>query len=44
VIKEEGEVKKYEAINAGEWRTWNTATNYALPTPVDASKVGVAAA
>ncbi|KAF1842819.1 Clavaminate synthase-like protein [Cucurbitaria berberidis CBS 394.84] len=28
VIKEEGEVKKYEPVNAGEWRTWNTQKNY----------------
>ncbi|KAH7357377.1 hypothetical protein BKA66DRAFT_473494 [Pyrenochaeta sp. MPI-SDFR-AT-0127] len=31
VIKEEGEVKKYEPVNAGEWRTWNTRKNYSLP-------------
>lgn len=44
VVKQEGEVKKYEAINAGQWRTWNTARNYDLPAPGEASKVGVAAA
>lgn len=30
VIKEEGEVKKYEAVNAGEWRIFNTMRNYKL--------------
>ncbi|KAF2025692.1 Clavaminate synthase-like protein [Setomelanomma holmii] len=25
----EGEAKKYEVVNAGEWRTYNTARNYA---------------
>lgn len=29
IIKEKGEVKKYEAVNAGEWRTFNTMRNYA---------------
>ncbi|KAF2792882.1 Clavaminate synthase-like protein [Melanomma pulvis-pyrius CBS 109.77] len=44
VIKEEGEVKNYEAINAGEWRTWNTAMNYDLPAPVGLGKVSIATA
>jgi isopenicillin N synthase-like dioxygenase len=34
IVKEEGEVKKYEAVNAGEWRTWNTRKNYNLTAPV----------
>ncbi|KAJ4288077.1 hypothetical protein N0V90_012094 [Kalmusia sp. IMI 367209] len=38
IVKEEGEVKKYEAVNAGEWRVWNTKKNYAT------LKEGVAAA
>ncbi|KIX07596.1 uncharacterized protein Z518_02249 [Rhinocladiella mackenziei CBS 650.93] len=29
----EGEVKLYEPVNAGEWRDWNTATNYRLKEP-----------
>lgn len=36
VVKEKGEVKKYEAVNAGEWRTWNTKKNY-TSLPVVAS-------
>ncbi|KAF2705058.1 Clavaminate synthase-like protein [Pleomassaria siparia CBS 279.74] len=44
LVKEEGEVKKYAVINAGEWRTWNTAMNYDLPTAADVGKVGIAAA
>lgn len=28
IVKEEGEVKKYEPVNAGEWRIWNTKKNY----------------
>jgi isopenicillin N synthase-like dioxygenase len=27
-IVKEGEVGKYEKVNAGEWRTWNTRKNY----------------
>jgi isopenicillin N synthase-like dioxygenase len=26
----EGESKKYEAVNAGEWRIWNTMKNYGM--------------
>jgi isopenicillin N synthase-like dioxygenase len=26
----EGESKKYEAVNAGDWRVWNTRKNYAI--------------
>jgi isopenicillin N synthase-like dioxygenase len=38
VVKGEDEAKKYEAVNAGEWRRWNTAKNYQLPeTTVGAS-------
>jgi isopenicillin N synthase-like dioxygenase len=33
VVKEEGEVKKYEPVNAGEWRIWKTKTNYASALP-----------
>lgn len=29
IVKEEGEVKKYKPVNAGEWRVWNTKKNYA---------------
>jgi isopenicillin N synthase-like dioxygenase len=33
ILKDEGEVKKYESVNAGEWRVWNTRRNYnLLPT------------
>ena len=28
IVREEGEVKKYEPVNAGEWRVWNTKKNY----------------
>ena len=28
ILKEEGEVKRYEPVNAGEWRVWNTRKNY----------------
>jgi isopenicillin N synthase-like dioxygenase len=28
-VFKEGEVKKYEPVNAGEWRTFNTARSYA---------------
>jgi isopenicillin N synthase-like dioxygenase len=28
IIKEAGEVKRYQAVNAGEWRTYNTRKNY----------------
>lgn len=31
VLKDVGEVKKYDAVNAGEWRVWNTRKNYSLP-------------
>lgn len=35
ILKEEGEVKKYEPVNAGEWRTYNTRKNYtSLPAAV----------
>ena len=30
----EGEVSKYEAVNAGDWRTMHTAHNYSLPVAV----------
>lgn len=30
VIKEPGEVRKYATVNAGEWRTMHTASNYKL--------------
>jgi isopenicillin N synthase-like dioxygenase len=30
VLREKGEVKRYEAVNAGEWRTWNTKKNYGM--------------
>jgi isopenicillin N synthase-like dioxygenase len=33
IIKEEGEKKRYEGVNAGEWRVWNTRRNYSLETP-----------
>lgn len=44
VVKEKGEVKKYEAVNAGEWRTWNTKKNYATLKGSDGAKAGIAAA
>lgn len=28
IIKEQGGVKEYEPVNAGEWRVWNTKKNY----------------
>lgn len=28
IIKEAGEVKRYQTVNAGEWRTYNTRKNY----------------
>ncbi|KAL5413372.1 hypothetical protein PMIN03_003805 [Paraphaeosphaeria minitans] len=28
ILKEKGEVKKYEPVKAGEWRVWNTRKNY----------------
>jgi len=28
IVREKGEVKKYEAVNAGEWRIFNTRRNY----------------
>ena len=28
ITKEDGEAKKYEPVNAGEWRTYNTRKNY----------------
>jgi isopenicillin N synthase-like dioxygenase len=28
ITKEEGEVKRYQAVNAGEWRIYNTKKNY----------------
>lgn len=28
IVKEEGEIKKYAPVNAGEWRTYNTRKNY----------------
>jgi isopenicillin N synthase-like dioxygenase len=30
LLKEEGEVRRYEAVNAGEWRVWNTKKNYGM--------------
>ncbi|KAH4116522.1 hypothetical protein HBH47_166230 [Parastagonospora nodorum] len=35
IVKSEGEVKRYEGVNAGEWRVWNTKKNYSavLDTP-----------
>lgn len=30
ITLEEGEVKLYEPVNAGEWREWHTAMNYGL--------------
>jgi isopenicillin N synthase-like dioxygenase len=44
VVREEGEVKKHATINAGEWRTWNTAMNYHLPASVEASQISVGVA
>lgn len=35
LIKEQGEVRKYETVNAGAWRTMNTASNYKLPSNVN---------
>lgn len=33
IVKSKDEVKKYEPVNAGEWRTYNTRKNYtSLPT------------
>jgi isopenicillin N synthase-like dioxygenase len=29
-IAKEGESKRYEGVNAGEWRVWNTRKNYGL--------------
>lgn len=31
ILMQEGETAKYESVNAGEWRTRITATNYSLP-------------
>jgi hypothetical protein len=28
ITKEAGEVKRYQAVNAGEWRTYNTKKHY----------------
>ncbi|KAL6703748.1 hypothetical protein ACN47E_009129 [Coniothyrium glycines] len=28
IVKEAGEIKQYEPVVAGEWRTWNTKKNY----------------
>ena len=28
ITKEAGEVKRYQAVNAGEWRIYNTKKNY----------------
>ena len=39
----EGEEKLYEPVNAGEWRSWKTATNYGLQQPaagVEVATVG----
>lgn len=48
IVKSEGEVKKYEAVNAGAWRAWNTAKNYQMPEAnkrgTSIGQVGVAAA
>jgi isopenicillin N synthase-like dioxygenase len=33
IVEGEEEVKRYEAVNAGEWRTWNTRKNYGLEAP-----------
>lgn len=30
ILLSDSEVKLYEPVNAGEWRDWNTATNYRL--------------
>ena len=30
ILLNEGEERLFEAVNAGEWRDWNTATNYGL--------------
>lgn len=33
VVRDKGETKKYQPVNAGEWRTYNTKKNYtSLPT------------
>ena len=38
-ILTDGEVKKYEPVNAGKWRTMNTAKNYENILGVDAIAV-----
>lgn len=43
IVKEEDEVKNYEAVNAGEWRTWNTKKNYTAFKKEEAPEVGIAA-
>ena len=30
ILKEKDEVRKYDAVNAGEWRVWNTRKNYGM--------------
>lgn len=37
IVLSEDEVKLYAPVNAGEWRTLNTAMNYRLETPGDLS-------
>lgn len=45
VVKEKGEVRRYEAVKAGEWRVWNTRKNYTtLEKEGGGGEVGVAAA
>jgi isopenicillin N synthase-like dioxygenase len=41
VTKEVGEMKKYEAVNAGAWRKWNTARNYKLPGAEQGTAEGI---
>ncbi|CAE7202654.1 hypothetical protein CFE70_008480 [Pyrenophora teres f. teres 0-1] len=36
ILKEKEEVKKYDAVNAGEWRVWNTRKNYGMADTVAA--------
>ncbi|PSN59494.1 Clavaminate synthase-like protein [Corynespora cassiicola Philippines] len=44
VVKDEGEVKKYEPVFAGEWRNYNTRKNYTTLPKDEGAKIGVAAA
>ena len=46
IVLAEGEEKLYRAVNAGEWRNWNTAKNYKFneDEKMLGSRIGVAAA